>query len=378
MDERRKCVVVLGAGMVGGFMARSLARRGDLRVLAFDRDEAAVRALSVHGVEGRALDLADEAALATAVAEADVVVGAMPGFLGYRTAQRVLERGRNLVDISFFPEDPWPLDAIARARGLLAVVDCGVMPGLGGMLALHLSRRLDRADEATIMVGGLPAVRRWPTEYKAPFSPVDVIEEYTRPARLREGGRVVVLPALTGVELVDLPGVGTLEAFNTDGLRTLLTTLQVPNLREKTLRYPGHAERMRLLRDLGFFSESPVEVEGRPVRPIDVTMRLLFRAWRLDPGEQELTVMRVTASGEKDGAPCTLTADILDRTDPLTADSSMSRTTGLPAVVAARLFLDGELPFTGLVPAEKFGEDDVLLGHMLRRLGEAGVAIHVD
>lgn len=377
--DQMKSVVVLGAGMVGGFIARSLARRGDLRVTACDRDDAALLRLYEHGVVGKRLDLANDAALDEALRGVDLVVGALPGFLGFRTAQRVVDRAKNLVDISFFPEDPWPLDDLARSRGVLVIVDCGVMPGLGGMLAVHLVRRLDRADSARILVGGLPAIRRWPTEYKAPFSPVDVIEEYTRPARLRDGGRVVIMPALSDVEHLDLPGVGTVEAFNTDGLRTLLTTLDVPNLREKTLRYPGHSERMRMLRELGFFSEEPIDVGGRPVRPLDVTMRLLFHEWRLDPGEEELTIMRVEVKGEKDGAPLTLHADVFDRTDPLTCESSMSRTTGLPAVVAARLFLDGELPWhTGLVPAERFGEDDVLLGHILRRLTDAGVALRVD
>ena len=118
-----------------------------------------------------------------------------------------------------------------------------------------------------------------------------------RPARFRLQGETVVRPALSDPELVDFPGIGTLEAFNTDGLRTLLTTCDVPELREKTLRYPGHVEKMRMLRDLGFFSEEPVDAEGARVRPIAVTAQLLFGAWRLEPGMPELTVMRVEAEG---------------------------------------------------------------------------------
>jgi len=95
-----------------------------------------------------------------------------------------------------------------------------------------------------IYVGGLPIVRQWPYEYKAVFSPLDVIEEYTRTARFVENGRVVTRPALTDLERVDFEGVGTLEAFNTDGLRTLIQTIPAPNMKEKTLRYPGTRNRI--------------------------------------------------------------------------------------------------------------------------------------
>ncbi|MBZ5590297.1 MAG: saccharopine dehydrogenase NADP-binding domain-containing protein, partial [Acidobacteriia bacterium] len=250
-----KRIAVLGGGMVGGFMARDLARDGRYRVVLHDLDPAALaRSAGVAGLEVRRTDLSRPEAVRDAAVESDLVLGAVPGHLGFRAARAVLEAGRNLVDISFFPEDPFELDGEARARGVTAVVDCGVMPGLGGMLGLRMAGELDRAERLTILVGGLPVERHWPMEYKAPFSPIDVIEEYVRPARFRHRGKEEVRPALSDPELVDLPGVGTLEAFNTDGLRTLLATCDLPDLREKTLRYPGHVEKMRMLRDLGFFS----------------------------------------------------------------------------------------------------------------------------
>ena len=110
------------------------------------------------------------------------------------------------------------------------------MPGMGNILAMHAHAQLDKTDSVIIYVGGLPAVREWPYEYKAVFSPIDVIEEYTRPARYKENGAMVTRPALSDPELIDFPGIGTLEAFNTDGLRTMASTIKAPNLKEKTLR----------------------------------------------------------------------------------------------------------------------------------------------
>ena len=126
-------------------------------------------------------------------------------------------------------------------------------------------------------MGGLPVERNWPWEYKAGFAPADVIEEYVRPARQVENGEVVVHEALSEPELVHFEGLGSLEAFHTDGLRSLTETLgDIPNIREKTLRYPGHIERMRALREAGFFSTEEIEVKGVRIRPLDVTSALLF------------------------------------------------------------------------------------------------------
>ena len=368
-------IVVLGGGMVGGFMARALARSGRFDVTLADRDAAALeRSARLAPLATRQADLADPAAVAALAAAAAVVVGAVPGFLGYRTVEAVLRAGRSIVDISFFPEDPFDLDGLARERGLTAVVDCGVMPGLGGMLGADLLRGLDRADALTILVGGLPLERRWPTEYKAPFSPIDVIEEYTRPARFRDRGQIVTRPALSDPELVDLPGAGTLEAFNTDGLRTLLRTLDVPTMREKTLRYPGHIEFMRRLRALGFFSEEPLNVGGAAIAPRDLTARLLFEEWRLERGTPEFTVLRVEAVGVAGGRPVVRRYDLLDRTDPATGDSSMSRTTGSPAVVATELLLDGELRGPGVIAPETLAQGDrPVFPVFLERLATCGI-----
>jgi saccharopine dehydrogenase-like NADP-dependent oxidoreductase len=213
-------------------------------------------------------------------------------------------------------------------------------------------------------VGGLPKVRTSFAEYKAPFSPRDVIEEYTRPARYVSGGRVVTAPALSDLELVHIDPVGTLEAFNTDGLRTLIDTMKIPEMREKTLRYPGHAAVIEQLKEDGAFSAAR----------LDETCRRLFREWALEPGEPEFTVMRIAMTGRTNGTARTITYDLYDETDAATGLSSMARTTGFTATAVAELLLHGQLREPGIWPPERVGMEAGALSRVLAYLAERGVA----
>ncbi len=190
------------------------------------------------------------------------MLSAVPGFMGFQTLKTIITAGKNVVDIAFFSENPFDLDALARKKGVTAIVDCGVAPGMSSVLIGHVDQLLDSTENILIYVGGLPEVRQWPYDYKAVFSPIDVIEEYTRPARYVENGHLVVREALSDAELMDFPGIGTLEVFNSDGLRTLADTIDAPNMKEKTLRYQGHIEKMAVLRATGLFSEEPIEING--------------------------------------------------------------------------------------------------------------------
>jgi saccharopine dehydrogenase-like NADP-dependent oxidoreductase len=305
------------------------------------------------------------------VRDADLVVCAVPGFMGFATLRRVIQAGKNVVDISFFAEDAFELDAEAKKNGVTAVVDCGVAPGLCNVLVGHAAEQLDQVERYTCYVGGLPAERRWPFEYGVVFSPVDVLEEYTRPARMVEHGRPVTRPALSEIELRDFPGVGTLEAFNTDGLRSLLHTLDAPNMAEKTLRYPGHAELMRIFRESGFLDAAPIDVKGQSIRPIDLTSKLLFEQWRLEPGQQDLTVMQVVVKGTQEGRETTYTYDLLDRYDPETETTSMARTTGYTCAIVARQVARGLYAEKGISAPEYLGRipgcyEDLMAEHAQR------------
>jgi saccharopine dehydrogenase-like NADP-dependent oxidoreductase len=365
-------ITVLGTGLVGSAIVRDLARDNDFEITAVDRDEHALRQLKSQAqVETVQADLMQEGSAARVVRDADLVICAVPGFMGFATLQQVIQAGVNVVDISFFAEDAFDLDAQARAQGVTAVVDCGIAPGLCNILAGHAAEQLDRVERYICYVGGLPAERRWPYEYSLVFSPVDVLQEYTRPARMVEHGRPVTRPALSEVELRDFPGVGTLEAFNTDGLRSLLHTLDASSMAEKTLRYPGHAELMRVFRESGFLDASPIDVKGQSIRPIDVTSRLLFEQWRLEPGQQDLTVMQVVIEGVKEGKQTSYTYDLLDRYDPETGITSMARTTGYTCAIVARQVAGGLYTEKGISPPEYLGRitscyEDLVAQHARR------------
>lgn len=368
-----KQIVILGAGRVGAAIALDLAKDPETQVTVADRSEAALSRLAGTGILLQRRDLDQAAEVQAAVASADLVVGAVPGFMGFRTVEAVLRAGRNLVDISFFEEDPFRLDALAKDQGLIALTDCGVAPGCGNIILGALEQELDRVTRFECLVGGLPVVRTWPYEYKAGFSPLDVLEEYTRPARYVAHGQVVVLPALSEPELLDFPGVGTLEAFNTDGLRTLLHTVDAPFKKEKTLRYPGHIEKMRLLRETGFFSKEPLRVGEALIAPLDLTTRLLFPLWQMEEGDEDFTIMRVVVEGEKAGAPRRHVFDLLDRFDRATNTTSMARTTGYTCAAAARMVLAGLYRRPGISPPEYLGRQAGCWAFIRAELAQRGV-----
>lgn len=367
-------VIILGAGMVGSAMAMDLATDPELEVTVADvRPDALERVAAAYGVSTRPANLGDPGVVRELVGDYDIVLGALSSVIGLQTLRAVIEAGKPYCDIAFMAEDATELSALARERGVTAVVDCGVAPGMSNMLAGYAAHVLDPCERIEIYVGGLPVERRWPFEYKAGFAPHDVIEEYVRPSRVVESGRVVVKEALSEPELLDFPGIGTLEAFNTDGLRSLVSSLKVPDMVEKTMRYPGHIELMRVFRETGLFSKEPIEVDGKQVRPLDVTAAVLFPKWTFEDGEADLTVMRVSARGKRDGKPTRLTWDLLDYYDPQTRTRSMSRTTAFPATIMARLMLAGRFSEHGVFAPEVPGRVPGLVDEMLEQLRKRGV-----
>lgn len=367
-------VLVLGAGLVGGPMALDLEKEKRFRVTAADMNKEVLGKLAKKGpVHILQKDLSSPAEVRKLAAGFDMVVNAVPGFMGFRTLEAIISAGRNVVDIAFFIEDPFALDELARKKGVTAIMDCGVAPGMCNILIGYADHLLDKTEKVVYYVGGLPEVREWPYEYKAVFSPVDVIEEYPRPARYIENGFPVTRPALSDPELMNFPGIGTLEAFNTDGLRSLAFTIKAKNMKEKTLRYPGHIAKMALLRETGFFSYDAVEVKGQKIRPIDMTAKLLFPLWKLKPGEVDITVMKVVVKGKKGGKTLQYSWDLFDKYDPVTGIHSMARTTGYTATVAARMIAAGLYTRKGVSVPEYIGQDPSCVNYMLDGLKKRGV-----
>ena len=364
-------IAVLGAGMVGRAMALDLA--ADHEVSVYDQSENNLSLLKSRNqqIHTFPVNLKDHQQFPAWLRHADLVLIAVPGFMGFSTVKAVIETGKNIVDISFFPENALELDGLAKDYGVTVITDCGVAPGMSNFIIGRYNEEMT-IDSFEIYVGGLPRIRKKPFEYKAPFSPIDVLEEYTRPARIMENGHIVVKPALTELEWMHFDELGTLESFNTDGLRSLLFTMpHIRNQKEKTLRYPGHVDLVIALKESGFFSTTPIEISGQLIRPIDFSSRILFSEWKLGEEEEELTIMKVILHGKKDGAGITVTYSMLDRYDPVTKISSMSRTTGYTATATINMMAAGLFREKGVFPPELVGKHkacfDFVMSYLLKR-----------
>jgi saccharopine dehydrogenase-like NADP-dependent oxidoreductase len=367
--------VVLGAGMVGSVIAEDLADFG-FSVTIADINGSALARVSERSNQSIAIeqiDCSDQDAIAALVSPADIVLGALPSWLGFNALQTIIKSGKPYCDISFMEEDPRSLHELAIEHGVTCVLDFGVAPGMSHLLCSVADETLDVCKRLDIVVGGLPLERCWPWEYKAPWSPRDVIEEYIRPARIIEHGKMVTRAALSECVLIDLPGVGTLEAFNSDGLRTLCDTLDVPFIKERTLRYPGHAKQMKMLRDGGFFKTEEIEVGGQKVKPIDMSAKILIDGWKYEEGEADLTVMRVEGEGTLGDTEMLIRWDLLDYYDNEKGQSSMARTTGFPAASIGRMIVDGTINMPGVHPPETFGGNETVVNRLLAELEERGV-----
>ncbi len=370
-------IIVLGNGLVGNAIAIDLAHESQFKVTVVDVSEPALEKLSTSShITKICADLSHPDILKELIKDYDLVIGALPGYMGFATMKTVIEAGKNMVDISFFPENPFELDALAKANQVMAIVDCGVAPGCSNLFLGQVYSILDKTTSFLCYVGGLPAVREWPYEYKVVFSPYDVLEEYTRPARYIERGEMIVQPALSDAELLFFPQVGTLEAFNSDGLRTLVDTMKIPNMKEKTMRYPGHAEKMKILRETGFFSKETIEVNGHRIQPLQVTAKLLFPKLRLKSGEEDFTVMKIVIEGHKGKKKLRYSYDLLDRLDAKTQTTSMARTTGYTCSVMARLVLDGTYHRNGVIPLEYVGQDQNSFQKLVKGLAERNIIYH--
>ena len=360
--------------MVGSAIAIDLSKKHTVVLTDLKQNVLEIVKQKCDSLIIQQLDVTNKEQLQSSIKQHDLVICAVPGFLGFETLKTIIEAEMNVIDISFFPENSLELDALAKEKNITAIVDCGVAPGMDNII-LGRYNEIMKLTDFECLVGGLPKVKKWPFCYKAPFSPIDVIEEYTRPARYVENSKEIIREPLTDCEYVEFDGVGTLESFNSDGLRSIIHTMpHIPNMKEKTLRYPGHVEYIRVLKESGFFSEDNVEVNGNSISPLEFTSKILFNEWKLEANEEELTVMRVTVKGENvNGQTEEVVYHLHDEYCSKTQTSSMSRTTGYTATAAANLFLDGLFSEKGVFPPELVGKSEKCFNYFIDYLKERNI-----
>jgi len=368
-----KNIAVIGAGMVGSTIAKDL--NDEYKVTAIDVDKDKLLQLKeLHKLNIIVEDISKLKSLKKILSGFDIIVSAVPGFMGFITLKKIIEAGKDVADISFFKEDPFELNSLAKKNNVTAVVDCGVAPGLSNIILGHHNSKMN-IDSFECFVGGLPFKRTLPFQYKAPFSPIDVIEEYTRPARIVENRKIIIKSALSDPELINIDSVGTLEAFNTDGLRTLLLTMKIPNMKEKTLRYPGHIKNIQFLIDSGFLSDEEIEFEGKKIKPIVISSKILLPQWKLEPGEAEFTSLVIKIKGKEKKKIVEYNYGLFDKYDEEKNITSMSRTTGYTCSSIARRILNKDFSIKGISAPEHIGADEKCYSKIMKELNDRNIIL---
>lgn len=362
--DTAQIIIILGAGMVGSAIAKEMAKTHD--VIAIDHSEERLKQLKKKNPSIRCLQenlLDDSINFKELLLPASLVISAVPGFMGHEILRKIILADKNCVDISFFPESINELNELAIQRGVSVVMDCGVAPGMSNLILGYYAPRM-KIEEFVFYVGGLPIKREKPFEYKAPFSPIDVIEEYTRPARIRKKGSNQVVAAMSGLENLHFEGIGLLEGFYTDGLRSLLASFpNIPEMTEKTLRYPGHTQLIETLRLIGFFKKEHIEA----------TAKVLIECWKQTEEDHDLTLMKVMLRGEFNHRTTSITYSLVDYFDQNESISSMARTTGFTCCAMAECMLDNRFSEKGVFPPEIPGKEDYIFNFIIAYLKKRGV-----
>jgi len=350
-------VLVLGCGRMGSAIALDMVQSDEVsKVVVGDFDEKKADQLAAKlksdKVLGQRVDVTDQKTTIKLMTNFDVAISAIPHGTNVLASMAAIEAGVHLVDLTFL-EQQWELDTPAKEAGVTLIPDCGVAPGLANILAGHGVSLLDEVDEIHIICGGIPQKPVPPLGYRIVFSTYGLVDMYCEKSRIVRNGKVVEVDTLSGLEKIEFPGLGELEAFYTDGLSTLLRTMKgrIKNMDEKTARWPGHAEKIMAFRDTGFFDTQPIEVNGVKIVPRKVAVSILDKALRLG-GEKDVTVLRVDVTGKKNGNNVEHSFVMVDFFDEERRVTSMARTTGYTAAIVGRMVARGDIQKRGVVPPE--------------------------
>ena len=370
--------LLLGAGMQGTAIAFDLLRYAPdtTSLVICDQDESRLAALRARLDDDRVrvvtADAREHARLAPLAREADVMISAVNTWYNVELSELAIASATHFIDLggnNDVVEKQLELDSRAREHGVTIIPDCGLAPGLAGLLGYHLHALFDKVDCLRLRVGGLPQHPRPPLDYMLVFSVQGLINEYIEPCLCVRGGEPRYVPALSEVEELEFPiPMGRFEAFHTSGgISTLPRTLagRVRDMDYKTIRYRGHAEKIRTLVQLGLTDMTPIMIGGHPVSPHDLLAEVLTRVLTVD--DQDLVLLSAECDGISGGRHLRRTMRIVDRYDAENGISAMMRMTGYPTAIIARMLATGELNVPGAHPQELVVPVESLLAELRRR-----------
>ena len=366
----------IGCGYIGSVLAEELIHGLDFEELIIsdsgkEKIEETAKKLGERVVPLQ-LDISDYSNLLEVIENADLVIGLSPGRLGFNVMKACAEKKKDLVDLSFMAEDPFVFQKSASDAGVIIVPDCGVAPGLSNILIGRSSSQLDEVEDVSIFVGGLPQKPVPPLNYKVTWCVEDLFEEYTRKAKIIRNGKMVEVDALEGLEEIEFEGLGRFEAFFTDGVRTLHNTIKAENMWEKTLRYPGHAEKIKLIKKFGLLEKEPIaSLNTSP-------WEFMIKFWEENLSfieARDLVLMRIGVSGRKDSAKILYTYEMIDYFDERKNITAMGRSTAYTAFAVIKLIIEKRIAQKGVVPPEILGMDKKIFAEIRHILKERNLEI---
>jgi len=352
-------MLVLGAGLQGSACAYDLLQNPKvtqvrLADIHLDHLPDFLAPYSGERLIPTPLDVRDRTAVLAVMRECDAVMSAIPYYFNLQMAECAVEAGVHFCDLGGNTEIVFQqkeLMAKAKAKGITVVPDCGVAPGMVNILAQYGIEQMDSVDSVRIYVGGLPQQPEPPLNYQIVYSLEGVLDYYTTLSWVVRDGKRAQVTALSERETMDFPKpAGELEAFHTaGGLSTMAWRYEgkIPTMEYKTLRYPGHAEKMEVIRELGLLDLEPVDVKGHKVAPRDVFVSVVGPKLTKPTGK-DLLVLRVEVKGKKGGKPATRRFDLIDKYDEKHGISAMMRTTGYSLSITGQFQASGEVTPPGV------------------------------
>lgn len=378
-------VVVLGAGLMGKEVVRDLVKQDEVKKVyladrAIRQAEDFAEELMNEKLDILLLDATNEEQLSDVIGLGDIVVNALFYTFNESVARCAVERGVHVVDlgghIGGATEKVLALSEQAAAKGVTLIPDLGVAPGMINILAGYGASLLDETQSIKLYVGGVPVKPEPPLNYHVVFSLEGLFDHYTDTSRVMRNGEVKELPSLSEIETLEFDRYGEMEAFHTSGgTSTMLESFPtIETLEYKTIRYPGHADKVQVLVDLGLLSrESSIRVDGRPLRVRDVMLAHLTPQLRL--GEKsDAVLLRVIVSGIKDQQPHTVTFNMITEKDQNTNETAMALATANTISVVAQMIGNGVITQRGAYPPEKIVPGKLYIEEMKKR----GVVIDVQ
>lgn len=358
---RMERIIILGAGRQGLTAGEFLREKG-VEVSFIDAFEDNVKAAQRDGFKAKRAEMKSSGDIAKAIKGYDLALSALPARLGRIAHLGAVKSKTNMVDVSYSEDSPLELQKACRKAGVTIIPDAGIAPGTSNLMAGRLYRSFDKAETIKIYVGGMPEKNLPPLGYSITWSPEDLVSEYERKAKIRKNFRPLTVEPLTGVEEMKFRGFETLEAFYTDGLRTLSDTLKnVRNLEEKTMRYKGHIEKIKFLFDMGYFENNVGKTNPREVS-LELLKRIKYKNVR------DVLLMRVTGEGFVNGKKRRTEYEIIDFADK--KHSAMERTTGYSLAAFSWWLLLNPQTNGGVLTPEEIGMDEASFNEIISLLAE--------